>query len=96
VIAAGDIETSRAALSKLADEGNAWAALELGKTYDPNILDALGIRNFPADVEKARVWYQRAQLMGSPEAVGLLESLEPQRTTTPLRKQPGRQRLDAR
>ena len=76
MIAAGDIETTRAALSKLVKEGNAWAALELGKTYDPNILDALGVRNFSADVAKARVWYQKAQLMGSPEAIGLLESLE--------------------
>jgi hypothetical protein len=76
VIAAGDIETTRAALSNLVKEGNAWAALELGKTYDPNILDALGVRNFSADVAKARVWYQKAQVMGSPEAVGLLESLE--------------------
>jgi hypothetical protein len=76
VIAAGDIETTRAALSKLANELNAWAALELGKTYDPNILNALGVRDFPPDVAKARAWYQRAQLMGSPDAAGLLESLE--------------------
>jgi hypothetical protein len=76
VIAAGDIEAVRAALSRLVESGNASAAVDLGSTYDPNILDALGVRNFPADVAKARVWYQRAQQMGAPEAVGLLESLE--------------------
>jgi hypothetical protein len=96
VIAAGDIETTRAALSKLANELNAWAALELGKTYDPNVLDALGVRDFPADIEKALAWYKRAQLMGSPEAAGLLESLETQRTTIPLRQQPVQQRPAAR
>jgi hypothetical protein len=74
--AAGDIEAARAALSRLVEGGNAWAAVDLGSTYDPIILDALGVRNFPADVAKARVWYQRAQQMGSPEAVGLLESLD--------------------
>jgi hypothetical protein len=76
VIAAGDIQSVRAALSKLVEGGHASAAVDLGSTYDPNVLDALGIRNFPADVAKARVWYQRAQQMGAPEAVGLLEGLE--------------------
>ena len=76
VIAAGDIEAVRIALSRMVESGNASAAVDLGSTYDPNILDALGVRNFPADVAKARVWYQKAQQMGSPDAVGLLESLE--------------------
>ena len=76
VIAAGDIEAVRVALSRMVESGNASAAVDLGSTYDPNILDALGVRNFPADVAKARVWYQKAQQMGASEAVGLLESLE--------------------
>jgi hypothetical protein len=74
--AAVDIEAARAALSRLVEGGNAWAAVDLGSTYDPNILDALGVRSFPADATKARAWYQMAQQMGSSEAVGLLESLE--------------------
>jgi hypothetical protein len=74
--AAVDIEAARAALSRLVEGGNAWAAVDLGSTYDPNILNALGVRSFPADATKARTWYQMAQQMGSPEAVGLLESLE--------------------
>jgi hypothetical protein len=74
--AAVDIEASRAALGKLVEGGNAWAAVDLGSTYDPSILNALGVRSFPADTTKARTWYQMAQQMGSPEAVGLLESLE--------------------
>jgi TPR repeat protein len=71
--AAVDIEAARAALSRLVEGGNAWAAVDLGSTYDPNILNALGVRSFPAE---ARTWYQMAQQMWSPDAVGLLESLE--------------------
>jgi hypothetical protein len=51
--------------------GQPWSS-----TYDPTILNALGVRSVPADATKARTWYQMAQQMGSPEAVGLLESLE--------------------
>jgi TPR repeat protein len=76
VIAAGDIDAVRIALSRMIESGNASAAVDLGSTYDPNILDALGVRNFRADVAKARAWYQKAQQMGAPEAAGLLESLE--------------------
>jgi TPR repeat protein len=76
VIAAGDIEAVRLALGRMIESGNASAAVDLGSTYDPNILDALGVRNFPPDVAKARIWYQKAQQMGSPDAAGLLDSLE--------------------
>jgi len=50
--AAVDIEAARAALSRLVEGGNAWAAVDLGSTYDPNILGALGIRSFPADARR--------------------------------------------
>jgi hypothetical protein len=76
VIAAGDIEAVRLALGRMIESGNASAAVDLGSTYDPNILGALGVRNFPPDVAKARIWYQKAQQMGSPDAAGLLDSLE--------------------
>jgi hypothetical protein len=36
--AAVDIEAARAALSRLVEGGNAWAAVDLGSTYDPNTL----------------------------------------------------------
>jgi hypothetical protein len=76
VIAAGDIEAVRLALGRMIESGNASAAVDLGSTYDPNILDALGVRNLPADVAKARIWYQKAKQMGSPDATDLLDSLE--------------------
>jgi hypothetical protein len=76
VIAAGDIEAVRLALGRMIESGNASGAVDLGSTYDPNILNSLGVRNFPPDVAKARIWYQKAQQMGSPDAAGLLDSLE--------------------
>jgi hypothetical protein len=76
LVAAGNIEADRAALSKLVESGNASAAVDLGSTYDPNILDALGVKSIPADVATARVWYLRAQEMGATEAAELLEDLE--------------------
>jgi hypothetical protein len=76
VIAGGHTEAVRTNLSREVEGGNALAALVLGLTYDPNVLDELGVQNFPADVAKAKGWYQKAQQMGAPEAVKLLESLE--------------------
>ena len=76
MIAAGDIEAVRTALSQMVEGGNASAAVDLGSTYDPNILDALAVHNFSADIAKARVWYQKAQQIGAPDAVELLENLE--------------------
>jgi hypothetical protein len=81
VIASGDIEAARAALTKLVEIGNVSAAVALGSTYDPSILDALGVRNIPPDVAKARVWYQRAQQMGAPEAGKLLDVLKSSEST---------------
>jgi hypothetical protein len=75
VTAAGDIEAVRADLSKSAESGDASAAVELAMMYDPNILDALSLPNSQADVAKARSWYRRAQILGAPEAVGLLDRL---------------------
>jgi hypothetical protein len=83
VIAAGDIEAVRTALSQMVQDGNASAAVDLGSTYDPNVLDALGVRTFPADVTKARIWYQKAQQMGAPAAVELLKNLESNERRTP-------------
>jgi hypothetical protein len=55
VIASGNIEASRAVLSNLVDGGNASAAVIIGATYDPNMLDALGGQNLPPDIAKARL-----------------------------------------
>jgi TPR repeat protein len=59
----------------MVDSGSASAAVVIGATYDPNMLDALGGQNLPPDIAKARLWYQRAHQMGAPESASLLERL---------------------
>jgi hypothetical protein len=76
VIAGGHTEAVRTNLSEAVKNGNALAAVVLGLTYDPNVLDELGVHNFPADVAKAKGWYQKAQQMGAPEAVVLRPGFE--------------------
>jgi hypothetical protein len=75
LIAAGDVVTARAVFQRAADAGDADAAIALGATYDPNVLAKLGVIGVRADVEKARNWYQRAEILGSPDARGRLDVL---------------------
>jgi hypothetical protein len=75
LIAAGDVVTARTVLQRAAEAGNAGAAMALGATYDPNVLAKLGVVGVSADVGKARSWYQRAETLGSPDAIGRLNVL---------------------
>jgi hypothetical protein len=66
LMVAGDIPNARLVLQQAAEAGNATAALELGATYDPTFLQ-------PAmadmgDVRMARLWYEKAEALGSREA----------------------------
>ena len=74
-IAAGDVVTARTAFQRVAEAGDAKAAVALGATYDPTVLAKLGVVGISADVAKARSWYQRAEKWGSPEASRRLEVL---------------------
>ena len=58
-----------------AEAGDATAALAMGATYDPIVLAKLGARAVGADVEKARIWYQKAEAFGSTEAPRRIEML---------------------
>jgi len=88
LIVAGNIATARLVLQQAA-HGNAAAALELGATYDPNILqpNVLELRQARVPVEPravvtdvtditmARLWYEKARDLGSKEATARLERL---------------------
>jgi len=74
-IAAGDVVTARLVLQRVAETGDAKAALALAATYDPALLARLGIKGIGGDVDKARLWYQRAPDFGSSEAARRLETL---------------------
>jgi len=74
-IATGDLAAARLMLRRAAEANDAEAALTLAATYDPEVLRELKVYGFAADVETARLWYQRAKELGSPEAPRRLETL---------------------
>jgi hypothetical protein len=73
--AAGDVAAARLTLRRAAEAHNAQAALALGATYDPTVLERLGIFGVSPDIARARSWYQKAQEYGSAEAPRRLELL---------------------
>jgi TPR repeat protein len=75
LIASGDIAAARLVLRRAANAGDAHAAMTLAGTYDPVILEKLGVHGFVPDVAMARVWYEKAKKFGSAEAPQRLELL---------------------
>jgi hypothetical protein len=73
LIVAGDIPNARLVLQLAAEVGNATAALELGATYDPTILQQQKAEM--ANINMARLWYEKAKDLGSTEAALRLERL---------------------
>jgi hypothetical protein len=74
-IAAGDIVSARLTFERAAKAENATAALALAAAFDPIMLSKLGVLGIDNDVEKARLWYQRAQSLGSAQAPARLRAL---------------------
>ena len=68
----GDIVTARLAFGRVADAGNADAALALATTYDAGYLAKQNVIGVVGDEAKARGWYQRAAELGSTEAKNIL------------------------
>jgi len=75
LIASGDLAAARLVLRRAANAGDAQAAMTLAGTYDPVILEKLGVHGFVPDVAMARVWYEKAKKFGSAEAPQRLELL---------------------
>ncbi len=74
----GDIAGARLLLQRAAESGDQNAAMSIAATYDPAVMNELGVRGVEADVQKARYWYQKASEYGSKEAPKRLESLASQ------------------
>ena len=74
-IATGDLASARLVLQRAAEGGDPRAALTLAGTYDPIVLEKLGIQGFGSDIAAARTWYERAKEFGSAEAPRRLEML---------------------
>jgi hypothetical protein len=79
LIASGDLAAARLVLRRAANAGDARAAMTLAGTYDPVILEKLGVHGFVPDVAMARVWYEKAKKYGSAEAPRRLELLASKR-----------------
>jgi hypothetical protein len=74
-MANGDIVTARLLFKRAAKLENATAALALAAAYDPIVLSKLGVLGVDMDVEKARLWYQKAGELGSSQALERLRAL---------------------
>jgi TPR repeat protein len=79
LIANGDLAAARLVLRRAANAGDARAAMTLAGTYDPVILEKLGVHGFVPDIAMARVWYEKAKKFGSVEAPRRLELLASKR-----------------
>ena len=79
LIASGDIAAARLVLRRAAEAGDAQAAVMLAGTYDPAILNKLGVHGIVPDVAMARSWYEKAKKFGSAEAPQRLETARKRR-----------------
>jgi TPR repeat protein len=75
LIASGDLAAARLVLRRAANAGDAHAAMTLAGTYDPVVLEKLGVHGFVPDAAMARVWYEKARKFGSAAAPERLEVL---------------------
>jgi hypothetical protein len=75
LIASGDLAAARLVLRRAADAGDARAAMTLAETYDPAILEKLGVHGVVPDLAMARGWYEKAKKFGAMEATQRLELL---------------------
>lgn len=71
----GDIAAARLLLMHLAERGEGNAAYELGRTFDPEMLAALGASGIADDPVSARSWYERAAERGNAKAAARLKVL---------------------
>lgn len=71
----GDVSGARRYYASAAAQGNAAAALALGRLYDPTYLKQTAFGGIEPDPALARHWYERAAALGDAEAGPLLEAL---------------------
>ena len=75
LIGSGDVAAARLVLRRAAEAGDARAAMMLGGTYDPTVLEKLGVRGIVPDFAVARGWYEKAKRLGATEATPQLDLL---------------------
>jgi alkylhydroperoxidase/carboxymuconolactone decarboxylase family protein YurZ len=75
LIASGDVAAARLVLRRAAEAADARAAMMLAGTYDPTVLEKLGVHGVVPDLVMARSWYEKARRFGAPEASSQLDRL---------------------
>jgi hypothetical protein len=75
LLAEGDIAGARLLLQNLAERGQGEAAYELARTFDRDMLAALGASSIDGDLDRARRWYALASQKGSEKAAERLQIL---------------------
>jgi hypothetical protein len=75
LISSGDIAAARLVLRRAAEAEDARAAMTLAKTYDPAVLEKLGVRGVVPDMALAQSWYEKARRFGAPEPTSQPERL---------------------
>ena len=76
LLGGGDVFAARAFYERAVDAGSAIAATGVGKTFDPEILERLGVVGLRSDAAVAASWYRRAVDLGDGMAQPLLDRLE--------------------
>ena len=71
----GDLSVARRFYASAAAQGDAAAALHLGRLYDPAYLRGVALGGVDPNPALARAWYERAISLGDPAAGPLLEAL---------------------
>jgi hypothetical protein len=71
----GDLAAARLLLQHLAERGQSDAAYELARTFDQDVLSALGARGMDADPVRAQGWYEQASQKGNAKAAERLKIL---------------------
>jgi hypothetical protein len=75
LLAEGDIAGARLLLQHLAERGQSEAAYELARTFDRDMLAALGASSIDGDLERAHRWYALASQKGNEKAAERLQIL---------------------
>jgi hypothetical protein len=75
LIAEGRFRLARMVLEPAVEAKSASAAFALGRTYDPLIERSAVRPDAPPDMAMARIWYEKAKDLGSPEAAQWLSQL---------------------
>lgn len=90
LVARGDIVGARAIYQRVAAMGSGAGALALGATYDPTRLWSLGVFGLVGNRERAKLWYERAEELGNPEAKARIEALPIQASEPPSSRAPAK------